>query len=74
MNGAWHAAKYGAVAALIRSVTPDSIESVHTGIQHYNSQYPKIPVAAIATEDAEMLNRMQTRGQTITLSLTLENY
>lgn len=59
------------MAALIRSVTPDSISSVHTGVQHYNPDYPKIPVAAISLEDAEMLDRIQTRKQTIILELRL---
>lgn len=58
-QGASKAAQYGARAALVRSVTPDSIESVHAGIQHYDDRYAKIPVAAIATEDAEMFQRMQ---------------
>lgn len=71
--GASRASKYGAVAALVRSVTPDSIESVHTGIQFYDSAYPEIPVAAITKEDAEMFQRMQVRNQTITLHLVMES-
>lgn len=74
VSGASRAAKYGALAALVRSVTPDSIESVHTGIQYYDSAYPEIPVAAITMEDAEMFQRMQQRNQTITLHLVMENY
>lgn len=68
-NGADRAAKYGAVAALVRSVASSSISSVHTGIQYSTA----IPIAAITVEDAEMLQRMQDRGQTITLELTMEN-
>lgn len=66
-GGADRAAKYGAVAALVRSVTSFSINSVHTGIQHSTA----IPIAAITVEDAEMFQRMQDRFQTITLELTL---
>lgn len=67
--GADRAAKYGAVAALVRSVTPYSISSVHAGIQKSTA----IPIAAITVEDAEMFQRMQERGQKITLELILEN-
>ena len=68
-TGAARAAKYGAVAALVRSVASFSISSVHAGIQ----QNQEIPIAAITVEDAEMMQRMQDRGQKITLHLVLEN-
>lgn len=71
--GASHAAKYGALGALVRSVTPESISSVHAGIMHYDNNYKKIPVAAITLEDAQMFQRMQDRGQTIIVHLQLEN-
>jgi carboxypeptidase Q len=47
VSGASYAAKYGAVGVLVRSVTPESIYSVHTGVMHYDESYPKIPAAAI---------------------------
>jgi carboxypeptidase Q len=43
MQGAEKAAKYGAAAALVRSIASKSIYSVHAGVQ-YNKD---IPVAAI---------------------------
>ena len=36
VNGASRVAEYGAVAMLVRSVTPISIESVHTGYMEYD--------------------------------------
>jgi carboxypeptidase Q len=61
------------VGALVRSVTPDSIYSVHAGVMHYDENYPKIPAAAITVEDAEMFQRMQDRGQKIVVHLNMEN-
>ena len=42
------AAKVGAVATLVRSVAPFSIDSPHTGWQHYQENVPKIPTASIS--------------------------
>ena len=71
--GASRAAKYEAVAMLVRSVASSSIYSVHAGTQRYDSAQPKIPAAAITVEDAEMFQRMQDRGQKIIVELSLEN-
>jgi carboxypeptidase Q len=62
-SGPSRAARYGAVAAIVRSVTPVSLQSPHTGALRYDEAQPKIPAAAVTIEGAEMLERMQQRGE-----------
>lgn len=70
-NGAIEAARAGAVASLIRSVTPYSQQTPHTGGMRYDSAVSRIPHAAITVEDAMMMRRMQERGERIRLTLTM---
>jgi len=72
LNGASRAARHGAVAALVRSITPVSLQTPHTGAMNYDPQQPKIPVAAITIEAAELLQRTYNRGDAITLRLKME--
>lgn len=71
-SGASRAAKYGAVAALVRSITPVSLQTPHTGALNYDEKQPKIPSAAITIEAAEMLQRLYDRGERPTLRLKME--
>lgn len=72
LNGASRAARYGAQAALVRSITPTSLQTPHTGAMNYDPQQPKIPVAAITIETAELLQRRYDSGDPLRLRLKME--
>ena len=70
-RGAIEASKVGAVAALVRSVTPYSQRTPHTGNMQYDSTVRRVPAAAITVEDAEMIHRMLDRGQRVRVKLMM---
>lgn len=72
VNGAVEAARYGAVASLVRSVGPYSMQTPHTGVMYYDEEVKKIPHAAITVEDAELIQRMADRGESISINLKME--
>ncbi|HEY4303567.1 MAG TPA: M20/M25/M40 family metallo-hydrolase [Gemmatimonadaceae bacterium] len=65
------AAKVGAVGVLIRSISSFSIQNPHTGSTRYDSTLTKLPAAALSIEDAEMLHRMQNRGDKLVVTLKM---
>lgn len=71
-SGASRAARHGAVAALVRSVSPVSLQTPHTGAMNYDEKQPKIPTAAITIEGAETLQRLYDGGDRPTLRLKME--
>jgi carboxypeptidase Q len=71
-SGPSRAAAHGAVAALVRAVGPPGLRTPHTGALRYAPDQPRIPAAAIATEDADRLQRMQDRGTRVVLRLRMD--
>ncbi len=70
--GPSRAAALGAVAALVRSVGPPGLQLPHTGALRYTEGAPQIPAAAVTTEDADRLQRIQDRGTPTRLRLKME--
>ena len=72
IHGPAKAARQGAVVALVRSVGPGGLRTPHTGSLSYEEGVPPIPAAAVTVEDAEMLHRIQRRGERARVRLCME--
>ncbi len=71
-RGAIEAAKRGAVALLIRSIGTDNHRVPHTGGMRYEDGAPRIPAAALANPDADLLVRQLGYDQPVVVRLKLE--
>jgi carboxypeptidase Q len=60
----------GAVAVLVRSVGGADFRLPHTGLTQYSPEVAKIPAAAVAAEDADLLKDLTSQG-TVRLHLTV---
>lgn len=54
--GPAQAAKYGALAVMVRSLASNADDYPHTGTTQYNDSFPKIGAVAISTNDADRLS------------------
>lgn len=72
-QGAIVAAKLGAKAVVVRSLTTLNSRIAHTGSVLYQADVKKIPAAAISSVDADLLDRLFTKNLPIHLTLTLNN-
>jgi Zn-dependent M28 family amino/carboxypeptidase len=70
--GPSQAAALGAVGVLVRSITPLAVQLPHTGTLVYDEKQPKIPAAAISTEDALMLARLQSEGKPVKVHFAMQ--
>lgn len=61
-RGAVAAAKAGAVGMLVRSLATASLRTPHTGAMRYEEGVPRVPAAAVSTEDAALLHRLLALG------------
>ena len=70
-SGASAAAKHGAVASVIRSIGPWSMNTPHTGVMAYSDDVQKTPHAALTMADAMMLSRIHDRDDKIIVKLDM---
>lgn len=66
-QGASRAAKYGAVAVIVRSMTHAMDNNPHTGAMNYDSSYEKIPALAIGLKDADKLAAVIEKSKSLTV-------
>ncbi|KAF9415323.1 hypothetical protein HW555_006986 [Spodoptera exigua] len=72
-QGASKASAKGAIASLVRSITPFSLNTPHTGSQTYADGVVPIPTAAISLEDADLITRMYDRGEKVVLNIKMSS-
>jgi hypothetical protein len=70
-TGASQAAKYDAVAVIVRSMSESIDNHPHTGLLRYDSAYKKIPAVAIGLKDADWLSSKLKQGN---VSATIKTY
>jgi hypothetical protein len=71
-SGPSAAAKLGAKAVLVRSMTGVTLQTPHTGATLYEDGVTKIPAAALSVEDAAMIQRLTASGTPVQVRLTME--
>ena len=62
-GGPSQAAKYGAVAAIVRSMSESTDNNPHTGALRYDSNYKMVPAVAIGLQDADWLDKQLKQGE-----------
>ena len=70
-SGPVEAAKLGAVAVMIRSVTHALDDNPHTGSTRYDSTVKKIPAMACSTKDAEWLHNLIAKEKKVEMYMKM---
>ncbi len=73
-NGPAAAAAKGALAVLIRSIGTGNQRFAHTGATRYQDEVPKIPAAALAIPDADILAAQLDSGKKVRFHLELGSH
>jgi hypothetical protein len=67
-QGPSRAARYGAIGAIVRSMSNSTDNHPHTGGTAYNDSFPKIPAVAVGLQDADWLSET-LKGQLVSVTL-----
>ena len=70
-RGAMQAARYGALAVIVRSATPVHDDNPHTGVQHYADSVKAIPAMCVSTNDADLLSSWLKEDPALKLSMKM---
>ena len=70
IHGPSKAAKLGAKATMLRSLTTRSLDTPHTGVTRYDSLEHRIPAIAVTIEDADSMARLVDGGVKVRVSIT----
>ena len=71
-SGAVEAAKKGAVAFMMRSVSTGKHRFAHTGASRYQEGVKKIPNVAIAGQDADQISRLTAMGKKVKVNIKVD--
>ncbi|BBN80099.1 peptidase M28 [Pseudoalteromonas sp. A25] len=71
-TGAIEAAKKGAIAYMMRSVSTSHHRFAHTGNSRYKDGVSKIPNTAIANPDADQIERLLNAGHAVSVNINLQ--
>jgi carboxypeptidase Q len=66
------AARFGAAAVLVRSLTLRVDRHPHTGMLRYDPAVPRIPAAAVSTADADALSALLKQDKDVAVTLRLD--
>jgi carboxypeptidase Q len=72
VGGASAAARSGAAAVLVRSLTFREDRNPHTGMLRYEPGAPRIPAAAVSTADADVLSALLKKEKDARVTLRLD--
>lgn len=72
-EGAVRAAKFGAVASIIRSLTLAEDDFPHTGAMNYNDSVPRIPAGALSSISSRILSKALKENPNLRLTIHLSS-